>query len=162
MLEEHLLPWAKMPSAFIFLRYLGVPQQAAYVLQALVALGASATVGYVWWRCGATRLAGATLVSATLLLQPYVFDYEMALLAVPLAILASDMISRGSQTWERIVLLFGYGMPLIIWPFAALAHFQIGFPAIVLVLFLSARRAIGVVLPGGCTGIPAPAPIAPN
>jgi alpha-1,2-mannosyltransferase len=142
VLEGGILPWEKMPGAFVFFRMLGLAQLPAYVLQILTSLASAGTVAYVWRCCGPTRLAGATLVSATVLLQMYVFDYEMALLAVPLAILASDYSVRGATPWERWSLLFGFVAPLLMWPVATLAHLQIGFIAVALVLFLSARRAL--------------------
>lgn len=141
-LERGILPWPKMPSAFVFVRYLGVSTMLAYASQAIVAVGAAAVAVIVWWRCGPTKLAGATLVCATILIQAYVFDYEMALLAVPLAILATDMAQRGSRIWERVVLLIGFVFPLIMWPVASFTHFQIGFPALLLVMLLCARRAL--------------------
>ena len=141
LIEQPTYPWAKMPSAFVFLCLLGASLQFAYAIHALVALGAVVVTVHVWRRCGPTRLAGATLISATLLLQPYIFDYEMAIVAVPLAILAGDMIERGARGWERAVLLFGFAFPLFLWPIAELVRLQIGFLALLLILFLCARRA---------------------
>ena len=37
-MEQGMLLWAKMPSAFIFLREFGVPQTLAYVAQGSTAL----------------------------------------------------------------------------------------------------------------------------
>lgn len=72
-----MLPWAKMPSAFIFLRLLGVPEIPAVGAQALCAALAALSVVLVWRHRGATDpWSWATLVTATLLVSPYVFDYE--------------------------------------------------------------------------------------
>lgn len=144
VMESGFLPWGKMPSAFIFFRMLGVPAMLAYAAQILTALGAAAAVAWVWYRMGPTRLAFAVLVSATLLLTPYIFDYEFAILAVPLCILASDMVDRGATRNEKIALVALYGMPAIAAPLAGATHFQIGFPLLLLALGFSVRRALSL------------------
>ncbi|HEY4343952.1 MAG TPA: glycosyltransferase family 87 protein [Parvibaculum sp.] len=141
IMEAGLLPWHKMPSAFVFFRYLGVPAFYCYALQALTALGAAACVALIWWRCGANRLSWAVLVSATLLVMPYTFDYELAMLGLPLILLANDMAARGATRPEKIALIGLYAFPVLLAPVAEHTHFQIGFPMLLLALALSVRRA---------------------
>jgi len=47
LLETAVLPWAKIPSLFITLRVLGVPQTAAYALHIMLALTVVAMVAHV-------------------------------------------------------------------------------------------------------------------
>src|SRR5262249_32792673 len=136
VLEQAMLPWDKMPTAFVFLRLLGLPAWFAYSAQAATALVAALAVVVVWRRCGATYLSGATLVAATLLVSPYLFDYEMAMLAIPLAILASDMTHWNCKKWERIGLLILYLSPALMVPIAESTRLQAGFPALVLALVI--------------------------
>jgi len=142
VLEQAMLPWDKMPTAFVFLRLLGLPAWFAYSAQAATALVAALAVVVVWRRCGATYLTGATLVAATLLVSPYLFDYEMAMLAIPLAILASDMTRWNCKKWERIGLLILYLSPALMVPIAESTRLQAGFPALVLALVICVRRAL--------------------
>ena len=142
VLEQAMLPWDKMPTAFVFLRLLGLPAWFAYSAQAATALAAALAVVAVWRRCGAIYLSGATLVAATLLVSPYLFDYEMAMLAIPLAILASDMTRRNCKKWERIGLLVLYLSPALMVPIAESTRLQAGFPALVLALVICVRRAL--------------------
>jgi len=135
-------PWEKLPTAFVFLRMLGVPAVMAFVAQAATALAAAAVVAHVWRRCGPSLLAGAVLVAGTLVALPYVFDHEMAVLAAPLAILASDMAERGSLPWERAALATIYVTPFGMVAIAQATNLQIGFPALAATLFLAARRAL--------------------
>ncbi len=141
IMEDGFLPWEKMPSAFIFFHYLGVPASIAYVPQMLTAVAAAVSVMFVWRRDGATRLSWAALVAATLLVSPYIFYYEFAIMAVPLAILASDMSARGATRNEKIALLFLYLLPVIVAPVAQATHIQIGFPALLMLLGWTVRRA---------------------
>jgi len=141
VMEEGFLPWHKMPSAFVFFRYFHMPEPAAYAAQALTILAALASVIYVWWKKGPSRMAWAVLVTATLLLPPYIFDYEFALLALPLILLANDMLERGAQRYEKVALVTFFALPLLVGPFAEQTHIQIGFPMLVAMLALCVRRA---------------------
>ena len=131
-----------MPSAWVFFRYLGVGTDAAYVLQTLVALGAAVAVVIVWRRIGMTRASWAVLVAASLLVPPYLFDYEMALLAVPLAIIASDMAERGASRAEKLWLLALVLIPPLTSYFAEITHVQLGFPLLLAALWLAVRRSL--------------------
>ena len=142
VLENGWLSWAKIPSAYSFVRLLGLPNALGYGAQGVTALAAAVSVAFVWQRLGATRLAFAVLVVASLLALPYSFDYEFALLAVPLAILASDIDARGATRNEKIVLIFVYAMPLFAAFFAEVTHLQVGFPALVLAFAVTVRRAL--------------------
>ncbi|HEX7776476.1 MAG TPA: glycosyltransferase family 87 protein [Parvibaculum sp.] len=141
ILENGFLPWEKIPSAFIFLRLLGVPQTIAYGAQILTALSVTGIVAVVWRTFGATRLSFAVLITATMLVPPYIFDYEFAILMVPLAIVASDMIARGATRPEKTALLVLYIIPIQIAPVAAAIHLQIGFLALLATLWLAVHRA---------------------
>lgn len=142
IMQDGFLPWGKMPSAFIFLRLLGLPEWFAYGAQALTALAAGACVVLVWHRRGPTPLAFAVLVAAALIALPYVFDYEFALLAVPLAVLATDMAERGAGRNEKIALVALYALPAVVASVANTTHIQIGFPLLAAALAMSVRRAL--------------------
>jgi alpha-1,2-mannosyltransferase len=142
LVETGALPWAKMPSAWVFARMLGAPETAAYVLQGLVALTAAGVVAFVWRTCGMTRLSWAVLISATLMVPHYLFDYELTLLAIPCAILASDMAERGATRAEKLTLLAVVALCGFIAPLTSAAHVQVGFPMLAAILWLSARRAL--------------------
>ncbi len=140
--EAGLLPWGKMPSAFVFLRMLGVPQSAAYAGQAIVAVSAIAVVAFVWWRCGATLLAGAALVTGTMLLTPYTFDYEMAMLAVPLAVIARHLVRHGASDVEKLILLMLAISPIAMGTPVDKVGFQFGFIVLLALFVWSSRLAL--------------------
>lgn len=143
VMETGQLPWAKMPSAFVFLRMLGLGQSAAYAGQLVVAFVAVAIVVNVWLRCGPTRLAGAVLACGTLMLSPYTFDYEMAILAVPLAILAADLAAaRRVTSAEKLMLLALFVSPPLIGGIGEALKFQAGFLMLGLALCWTASRAL--------------------
>ena len=57
-------------------------------------------------------LNGAVLVTGGLLVPPYLFDYDLVLLAIPIAILAWDGVQRGWLRHEREVLVAAWLAPL--------------------------------------------------
>lgn len=141
IMEQGFLPWAKMPSAFIFLREFGVPEAIAYAAQIATAIGAMACTVYVWWKNGSSRMSWAVQITATLLIPPYTFDYELAILAPVLIILASDMVQRGAGTKEKILLAAIYVLPICVAPLAEATHIQLGFPLLLVTLALALRRS---------------------
>jgi hypothetical protein len=149
VLETGALPWAKIPSLFISLRVIGVPQTIAYALHIVLALTTVATVAYVWWRQVSARLGVAVVVVGATLVPPYLFDYDLAILAVPLAILAMDGVGRGWRPYEREVLVAAWLTPLVAPILSEATHIPLASIALVAMFAVSVRRALAA----------APAPI---
>lgn len=141
LMESESLQWAKMPSLFIALRMLSVSEGVAYAAHGIGALAVVVLTAVVWRRCGPSRLAGAVLVSGTLLILPYLFDYELVLLAIPLVILLSDMADRSAALWEKALLPMVYIIPQFVVPVGESIGLQIGFPAIAATFLLCVYRA---------------------
>ncbi len=147
VIEQGLLPWAKMPSLFVALRMLGAPVAAAYAAQIVLGLGVAAAVGYIWWRRAPLPLAGAVLVCASLLVTPYVFDYDMVLLAVPIALLAVDGHRRGWHAGEREIMVVAWLMPMLAPAIAQASQIQVGFLCLLALFAVAVRRATLAIRP---------------
>ncbi|WP_419903326.1 glycosyltransferase family 87 protein [Kiloniella sp.] len=132
-----LLHWEKMPSAYITLRMLGASEALSYAVHWLIAAAVVGVLLRLWYRCGPTKLSFAALVPAILLILPYVFDYEMTFLAIPIAILATDIAKKGGALWQKIVLIIAFVAPLFLAGIGQNLHVQIGFP-VILALFVVA------------------------
>src|SRR5262249_43968763 len=113
MVESGELPWHKMPTSFAMMRELGAATGAAYALQALAACVGVAGVVALWRGPAPLALRGAMLVTATMLATPYMFDYDMVMLALPIAWLAHEGIARGWLPYEREVLVAAWAAPLL-------------------------------------------------
>ena len=166
VLDAGTLPLHKMPSVFASLRLLGAPSPVALGLHVLMALAVAALVGFLWWRRAPLPLAAAALITGSLLIPPHVNDHDLALLAVPIALLAWDGHRRGWYAGEREILALAWLCPLIAAPLAAHTGIQIALPAIAALLAVAARRAFALpeqasvtaLAPGVCPQGPAPAP----
>ena len=138
-LENDLVGYAKMQSAYAGARLLGAPGAAAWALQG-VALALAATA--VWaTRKADARARGAVLATATLLATPFLLDYDLLLLAVPLAWLFREATLGGWRDWEKAALLAGFALPLVSRPLALAVGLPLA-PLVVLALLACvARRA---------------------
>ena len=139
-LENGSFLWPKMPTMFAFLRLLGIPVAGAYVVHCIVALGAVIVVWRVWRRCQDRNLRGATLMTATFLVSPYLLDYDLAWLAFPIAWLALAGLRNGWQRGEREVLVFAWLLPLLITPIGTFLSVQIGPIVLCSLLWITVRR----------------------
>ncbi len=103
----------KMQSVFAAARLLGFPMLAAYGLQALVALGAAATVVWVWRRpTGDPDMKNAALMAATPLSTAFIFDYDLMLLAPAIAWLARG-VTETALPYERTILVAAFLAPFV-------------------------------------------------
>ncbi|MFX1684402.1 glycosyltransferase family 87 protein [Paraburkholderia sp. A2RI-6] len=142
-LESGVLPWAKMPSVFAFLRLLGTPVIGAYAVHGLVAARAVFAVWYVWRRCADCELRGAALFAATFLCSPYIYDYDLAWLAFPIGWLALAGLRTSWLRGEREVLVAAWLLPLAMDPVATGLHVQIAPFVLIALLVIAVRRAAG-------------------
>lgn len=140
--EDGLVLWAKLPSLYAALRLAGADLTTAYTLHILLAVVVTALVGWVWWRKPSLPLRAAVLVTGSLLVTPYLFDYDYALLAIPLALLAMDGHVRGWLPYERGVLALTWIMPLVAVGVADNLNIQIGPFCITALFAVAVRRAL--------------------
>jgi hypothetical protein len=139
-LNQGLVDPAKMQSAFAALRVLGAPLAAAYGVQALVSLAAIAALILMLRRTRDPLLQMAVTACAGLLATPFVLDYDLTLLALPLAL----VFSRGSREkflpYEKSALLTAYVLPAVARPLALYAHLPLSPLALGLFLLTLMRR----------------------
>lgn len=139
--EDGLIRWGKLPSLYAALRLAGAGLVTAYTLQILLSVVVSAIVGWIWWRRPALPLRAAVLTAGMLLVTPYLFDYDFALLAIPMALLAMDGHVRGWLPYERGILALTWVMPLVAVGLADGTNIQIGPYCIAALFAVAVRRA---------------------
>lgn len=142
MANAGAVPWGTMPSPYVFALSLGATPPAAAALQAAAALFAAVCVWWAWRMPGAAFEAkAATLMAGSLLVSPYLFYYDLLWAALAVGWLAMLGLKSGFRRGEREVLLFAFLAPALMPPVQILTHVQIGFPAVLLLLVMAARRA---------------------
>jgi hypothetical protein len=129
------------------LRTLGLDQASAYAGQVMIAVFVAVTVAWIWRSQPLSRAAIAALVAGTPLMSPYVFDYDLTLLALPIAVLAWDGVERGWHKGEREVLVLAFFTPLLVSSIGYMTTLQVG-PLFIASLFaIAVRRALRAPAP---------------
>jgi arabinofuranan 3-O-arabinosyltransferase len=99
-LTEGRAPWGKMQSIFALVRYLGGTEQLGWSFQ-WVANGAVAVTVTLIWRSRITySLKAAALAAGTVLVTPYLFLYDLMVLAIAVGFLARIGLRRGFAPYE--------------------------------------------------------------
>ena len=111
-LERNLVGDEKMQSVFAAVRLLHGGLTLAYSLQATTALAAAAALVWLAKRRFRSHGEGPAMVAAALLASPFLLDYDLTLLAIPLAWAAREGLRAGFAPGEKSVLALAYALPL--------------------------------------------------
>lgn len=125
-LENGNLPWEKMPTLFAMMRLLGAPVAMAYAVHATGAVLAAGVVWWVWRRSKDWPMRAASLVVGTFCVSPYVFDYDLAWLALAIAWMGLAGIRDGWLRGERELLVAAWLLPFLIPLAVKVTHVQVG------------------------------------
>ncbi len=110
---EHLaIKWPMMQSLYGALRLAGAGPAAGYVGQVAVAVVALGVLASICWRRRGAGPEMAALSVTALLVTPFLYDYDLVLMAPALAWMAGDRARRGLSHGETILLLGCYLAPL--------------------------------------------------
>ncbi len=132
--------WIHMPTVFAFCRLLGASIAISYTAHILVALGASVAVWWVWRHCDEHSLRAAMLTTSTLLISPYILEYDLTWLALPVAWMSTFALRQGWRRGEREVMILAWLLPLLCSIVAKLTSIQIGPLGLLLLLWIIMRR----------------------
>jgi alpha-1,2-mannosyltransferase len=112
-LEQGLVGDAKMQSAFAAVRLWGGALGLAYALQAAVAILAAAGLVWLQRRAPNSGAEGPAMIVAALIASPFLLDYDLIILAAPLAWLLREGARGGFLSWEKTTLLAAFVLPAV-------------------------------------------------
>jgi hypothetical protein len=138
ILSDGLADWGKLQTAFGLTRMLGGSEALAWTVQIVVALIAAGAIAVLWRSRATYEIKAAALGTGALLATPYLFTYDLVVLAVPLAFLFRLGRARGFLPHE----VAGIGLAcllILIFPFVTA---PVGFAAVLVVAALIVRRAL--------------------
>ncbi|MET0294588.1 MAG: glycosyltransferase family 87 protein [Phenylobacterium sp.] len=154
VMAERALPQEKIPTLFVTVRELGAPTALAYAVHAAFALLLASLTVLAWRRPGPQPLKVALAVPAILAVSPYAFDYDLILLAIPIALLAEHARTSSLPAGSKAALVLAYFTPLAFTALAKATHLQL-MPLGVLVLFAAAWRTLQAESPQARGAAPA-------
>jgi hypothetical protein len=113
VLEADGGPLDKIASVYSLVRKLKAPVIVAYALHGVVALAVMA-LAIRAWRRGGEELPRVAMAAATVpLFSPYFFDYDLAVIVLPIGALLIDGFRNGWMPGMRTILLIAWFAPAI-------------------------------------------------
>jgi len=137
-LSDGWADFSKLQTAFGFARMLGGSEPLAWTVQIAVALATAGAVIALWRSRADYDIKAAALAAGAMLATPYLYLYDLVVLAVPLAFLFRAGRKRGFLPHE----MAGIGavcLLILIFPFVKA---PVGFAAVLVTTALIARRAL--------------------
>lgn len=132
--------WGRLQTVYGLVRDLHGDAALAWLAQGITAAGAAIVTWLVWGSPARYVLQAATLSAAALITMPYAFTYDMAVIAIPVAFLASDQISCGLLRGEQTIMIGPFGACLVI--VVSLGNIPLGPIVIIVLLAMILRRAL--------------------
>ncbi len=140
-----ILEWTEtirmMPTVFSLLRLSGSSTMVAYMGQIVIAVMTFTSVWTLWRRNIPPTLKYAALVTGNLLMSPYLLEYDLVWLALPIAWLTQLGLKTGWLRWEREVLVTAWVTPILCIALSSVLHLQIGVGVLLALLWVIVRRA---------------------
>ena len=113
LLEQGLAGPHRMVSVFAAAQLWHAPAATAYLAQLASGVGALAAL-VIAPRKLAPLARGAAICAAAPLISPYFFDYDLAILAIPIAWVVRQAEADGCfLPWEKLILLAAFAVPLL-------------------------------------------------
>jgi hypothetical protein len=133
-LTEGRAPWGKMQSIFAVVRYFGGTEPLGWLFQWIMSATVAVVLTLMWHRRISYPLKAAALATGTLLIMPYLFLYDVMVLAIPVAFLvriglSEGLLGHGFQRYELPAL----GLAAALLMFYPLAGAPTGFAATLIV-----------------------------
>ena len=137
VLGEGAADWGRLQSVFGFMRAHGAGESFAWGVQAAATLTLALGLALAWRSRLAFELKAAGLAAGSLLATPYLYMYDLVVLAVAVAFLLRFALARGFAVSE-IVGLAGAGLLMLSFP---QVQTQVGLAAVLIVMSLIVRHA---------------------
>ncbi|MEH2495215.1 arabinofuranan 3-O-arabinosyltransferase [Bradyrhizobium sp. AZCC 1678] len=99
-LTEGKAPWWKLQSIFSMVRYFGGTEPLGWAFQWVLTASVAVVLALMWRSRVPYTLKAAALAAGTLLTTPYLFMYDMMVLAIPIAFMVRVGLKTGFRTYE--------------------------------------------------------------
>jgi arabinofuranan 3-O-arabinosyltransferase len=137
LIDQGALDWYRLQSVFAFARAHGGSETLAWIVQGVLMLLLAVGLAWLWRSRVAFELKAAALAAGALLATPYLFMYDLVVLAVAVAFLLRLALTREFLSRIEIVALATAGALILIYPYVKT---QVGLAAVVIVMVLIVHR----------------------
>jgi len=137
-LSDGAIGFSRMQSLFGLVRTLGGGERLAWTVQAAGILALALALLWLWRSRAAYELKAAALAAGALIATPYVFTYDLVVLAVSVAFLLRFLLVRGFWPSEAVGMIAA-GILILTFPYQT---GQVGLAAVLIIFAMAARRAL--------------------
>lgn len=141
ILEAGSTGWHKITSVFSVVRMWGGTVALAYAAQAVLALCVMVASIWIWRSKAAHDLKAASLMVGSLLMTPYMLDYDMVVLAPALLFLIRNSLKFGFEPYERFGLALVWFAPILTRQAAQYLAIPVGPLAMICLFILIVHKA---------------------
>lgn len=141
VLERGLVDAYKLQSTYAAVRVLGGSNAMASAAQGLITVGVIAVVIWVTARAPRRHVEPPLMALAALLASPFLLDYDLVLLALPLAWLFAEARQTGFLPYEKVTMFVAYILPLFSRMIAKEAGLPLA-PLVIAALFVVVVRRV--------------------
>jgi arabinofuranan 3-O-arabinosyltransferase len=149
-LEQGRAEWGKLQSAYGVVRMMGATSAIAWVAQGVLAGAVAVALAALWRSKTSFDLKAAALAVGTVVVVPYIFLYDLVILAVAIAFLLRACGEAGPTPGEMRAVAIA-ALLIVIFP---LLKVPVGFAAALLVAFLIMRRVRVRLMPVRIGSVP--------
>ncbi len=139
VLERGAIDFSTLQTIFGAIRMWGGSVEVAYLFQAVVAIFAASAVVWVWQSSRPFALKAAAVAVGSLMVSPYVLQYDLVLLALPIAWLAMEGFEKGFLAYEKAVLSLAWILPRVALPVSQSAKIPLA-PIVTIALMTAILR----------------------
>jgi hypothetical protein len=138
LIDQGALDWYRLQSVFALVRAHGGSETLAWIVQGALMLLLAIGLAWLWKSRAAFELKAAALTAGALLATPYLFMYDLVVLAVAVAFLLRLALAREFLSRIEIAALTAAGALILIYPYVKT---QVGLAAVAIVMVLIVHRA---------------------
>ncbi|WP_245639852.1 glycosyltransferase family 87 protein [Paraburkholderia heleia] len=105
--------WRAMPTIYAIARSLGANLHSAYAMHLILAGPLVVATAILWSKQPGSRLSSAAAIVATLTATPYLIQYDLVWLLLPVLYLCEDFQRTGHRSlWESTVVALAWFLPI--------------------------------------------------
>lgn len=141
-LDENAVGYGKMVSIFAAVRLLHGGLLLSYAIQIFVDIIVVSVLFYIVLRKSASLTTGMMLIITSLVVTPFLLDYDLMLLAPVLAWTVGQAQKQGFMPYERFIMACAFLLPIMVRPVALFLHLPIAPLVLLSVVYNVARRSL--------------------
>jgi glycosyl transferase family 87 len=142
VLEQGGSGFGKLQSAFAAMRLWGTSVPSAYFVQAVIAIAAVLALLWICKHSVNFEIQATALVIGVMLMSPYMMDYDLVMLALPIAWLSLDGLRNGFRPFDKSILALAWTLPMFARTLASDYKLPLAPPLLLALLVITVRRAM--------------------